>query len=95
MRAVWNGTPIHKKLATMLTPREAEVARLAANGAANRAIAERLGISERTVHHHCEAIFAKLGIRSRWQLATEYGQFTHAPRLQVPYPHPQTAGAPV
>lgn len=95
MRAVWNGAPIHKKLATMLTPREAEVARLAANGAANRAIAECLGISERTVHHHCEAIFAKLGIRSRWQLTSQYGQFTHAPRLQVPYPHPQTAGVPV
>lgn len=95
MHAVWNGTPIHKKLATMLTPREAEVARLAANGAANRAIAQRLGISERTVHHHCEAIFAKLGIRSRWQLAREYGQFTHAPRLPLPYPRPQTAGVPV
>lgn len=68
MSPIWNGSPIHKKLATMLTPREAEVARLAAHGAANRAIAARLRISERTVQHHCEAIFAKLGIRSRWQL---------------------------
>ena len=68
MRPIWNGSPVHKKLATMLTPREAEVARLAANGAANRAIAARLKISERTVQHHCESIFAKLGIRSRWQL---------------------------
>jgi DNA-binding CsgD family transcriptional regulator/tetratricopeptide (TPR) repeat protein len=93
MGAVWNGTPIHKKLATMLTPREDEVARLAAGGAGNRTIAARLGISERTVHHHCESIFAKLGVRSRWQLTPWYGQFTHAPRRQVPYHRPNTATA--
>jgi DNA-binding CsgD family transcriptional regulator len=65
---VWGGTPIHKRLATVLTPRESEVARLAARGETNRAIATTLGLSERTVHHHCESIFSKLGIRSRWQL---------------------------
>ncbi|HEY6325650.1 MAG TPA: helix-turn-helix transcriptional regulator [Candidatus Cybelea sp.] len=70
---VWRGTPIHKRLATALTPRESEVARLAARGLTNRAIATALGLSERTVHHHCEAVFSKLGIRSRWQLARELG----------------------
>ena len=89
---VWGGTPIHRKLATMLTPREAEVARLAADGAANRAIATRLGISERTVHHHCESILAKLGIRSRWQLASWYRQFAHAAQCEVSY-HPGKARA--
>ena len=74
MRAVWRGTPIHKRLATALTARESEVARLAAGGASNRAIATALGLSERTVHHHCEAIFSKLGIRSRWQLPPALGR---------------------
>jgi DNA-binding CsgD family transcriptional regulator len=73
LHAVWSGTPIHKRLATALTPRESEVARLAARGATNRAIATALGLSERTVHHHCEAIFSKLGIRSRWQLPPALG----------------------
>lgn len=69
LRQRWNGMPIDKHLATRLTPREAEVARLVASGHANRAIAASLGLSERTVHRHCEAIFGKLGIRSRWQVA--------------------------
>jgi DNA-binding CsgD family transcriptional regulator len=73
MHPVWSGTPIHKRLATALTPRESEVARLAARGTTNRAIATILGLSERTVHHHCEAIFSKLGIRSRWQLPPALG----------------------
>jgi DNA-binding CsgD family transcriptional regulator/tetratricopeptide (TPR) repeat protein len=69
LRLVWSCAPVHKRLATLLTPREAEVARLAAQGSTNRAIAATLGLSERTVQHHCESIFGKLGIRSRWQLA--------------------------
>ena len=64
----WNGARVPRRLATQLTAREREVAALAAAGMPNRAIAERLQLSERTVHHHCEAIFGKLGIRSRWQL---------------------------
>ncbi len=74
VRPVWKGTPIHKRLATALTPRESEVARLAARGTTNRAIAAALGLSERTVHHHCESIFSKLAIRSRWQLAPALGE---------------------
>jgi DNA-binding CsgD family transcriptional regulator/tetratricopeptide (TPR) repeat protein len=54
---------------TKLTARELEVARLAANGLPNRAIAEALDVSERTVHRHFESIFGKLGIHSRWQLS--------------------------
>ncbi len=69
MRPVWSGDRVHKRLATLLTPRESEVARLAAGGTPNRAIAVALRLSERTVHHHCESIFSKLGIHSRWQLS--------------------------
>ncbi|HET6276699.1 MAG TPA: helix-turn-helix transcriptional regulator [Candidatus Cybelea sp.] len=73
LRQRWEGIAIDKRLATDLTPREAEVAKLASQGSANRAIAASLGVSERTVHRHCEAIFGKLGIRSRWQLAAAIG----------------------
>jgi DNA-binding NarL/FixJ family response regulator len=68
LRPVWSGDRVNKRLATMLTPREFEVARLAAAGAPNREIAATFRLSERTVHHHCESIFSKLGIHSRWQL---------------------------
>jgi DNA-binding CsgD family transcriptional regulator/DNA-binding transcriptional ArsR family regulator len=52
-----------------LTRRESEVAVLIADGLSNRAIAERLSVSERTVEHHVAATFGKLGFRSRAQLA--------------------------
>lgn len=67
----WIGSPLpqqRRRGSEHLTAREIQVARFAAGGSTNRAIAERLGLSERTVHRHCESIFAKLGIHSRWQL---------------------------
>ena len=54
-----------------LTPREREVARLAAAGRSNREIARALEISVRTVDHHVEAAFSKLGVRARWELTAE------------------------
>jgi DNA-binding CsgD family transcriptional regulator len=54
-----------------LTPRELRVLRLVAAGATNKAIAEELIISERTVHRHVSNIFAKLGVSSR-TAATAY-----------------------
>jgi DNA-binding NarL/FixJ family response regulator len=53
----------------LLTEREREVATLAANGASNLAIARDCGISERTVKAHLSAVFAKLNITDRLQLA--------------------------
>jgi DNA-binding NarL/FixJ family response regulator len=52
-----------------LTQREMEVAVLAANGASNLAIAQQCRISERTVKAHLSAIFGKLNITDRLQLA--------------------------
>lgn len=52
-----------------LSEREAQVARLVAEGAANKEIASRLGITERTVKAHLTAIFEKLGVRDRLQLS--------------------------
>ncbi len=52
-----------------LTQREVEVALLAANGASNSAIALQCNISERTVKAHLGAVFIKLNITDRLQLA--------------------------
>lgn len=48
-----------------LSLREREVLQLAANGQRNKAIAENLCISVRTVEGHLRSIFAKLGVSSR------------------------------
>jgi DNA-binding CsgD family transcriptional regulator len=48
-----------------LTPRQAEVLTLLREGLSNAAIADRLYLSERTVHHHVSAVLAKLGVSSR------------------------------
>ncbi|MBB2942779.1 DNA-binding CsgD family transcriptional regulator [Actinoplanes lutulentus] len=52
-----------------LTGREREIAQLAAEGMANREIAARLHISERTVETHVRNALAKLGATNRTQLA--------------------------
>ena len=48
-----------------LSPREAQVLGLLAEGAANKEIARQLSISERTVKAHVTGIFNKLGAGSR------------------------------
>ena len=53
----------------LLTDREITVARYAASGQANAQIAEALGITERTVKAHLSAVFEKLGVSDRLQLA--------------------------
>lgn len=47
-----------------LTPREAEVARLLADGKPNKIVAYDLGVSVRTVETHRARLMSKLGIRS-------------------------------
>jgi ATP/maltotriose-dependent transcriptional regulator MalT len=51
-----------------LTPREREVVALVRTGLANRDIAERLGVSERTVETHLAHIYSKLGVEGRREL---------------------------
>ena len=48
-----------------LTPREIEVLRLVADGLNNQVIAERLFVSEHTVHRHIANILTKLSVSSR------------------------------
>jgi DNA-binding NarL/FixJ family response regulator len=53
---------------TALTPREIEIVRMVAEGLRNRAIAERLSISEGTVKVHLHNIYEKLGVDGRLEL---------------------------
>lgn len=48
-----------------LTDREREIAQLAAGGRSNKAIAEYLVISVRTVENHLQAVYRKLGVAGR------------------------------
>jgi DNA-binding CsgD family transcriptional regulator len=48
-----------------LTPREAEVLALLAEGVTNAEIAQALVISPKTVDHHVSAVLGKLGVASR------------------------------
>jgi DNA-binding CsgD family transcriptional regulator/tetratricopeptide (TPR) repeat protein len=58
------GRPLHT-----LTAREREVAALVADGLSNREISDRLFVTEKTVETHLASIFAKLGVRSRTEVA--------------------------
>ncbi len=54
--------------AELLTPREAEVVRLLADGKTNAQIAYRLSIGVETVRTHARSIYRKLGVGSRREL---------------------------
>ena len=52
-----------------LSPREAEVARLVAQGLPNKLVARELDISEKTVHIHRQHVMEKTGLGSAAELA--------------------------
>jgi DNA-binding CsgD family transcriptional regulator len=57
--------PAADLIALGLTARQAEVLRLVATGLSERDIADRLGISHRTVQKHLERAYRELGVTSR------------------------------
>ena len=50
---------------------------MASSGLANRVIAARLVLSERTIESHLYRVFAKLGVTTRDQLASQLPTVTY------------------
>ena len=63
--AAANPTDDESELVESLTARELDVLELLAQGLANKAIADRLGISDQTVKFHVASITSKLGAANR------------------------------
>ncbi|MEP6893349.1 MAG: LuxR C-terminal-related transcriptional regulator, partial [Gaiellaceae bacterium] len=61
--------PAERSSRPLLTRREREVASLVARGLSNRAIAQRLVLSTRTIESHIERIMNRLGMGSRTEIA--------------------------
>jgi NarL family two-component system response regulator YdfI len=59
-----------KPPSVLLTPREIEVLRLLADGASNKLIAHKLGISDHTVKFHVTSILSKLNAGTRTEAVT-------------------------
>jgi DNA-binding CsgD family transcriptional regulator len=57
-----------------LTVRELDVARLVAEGRANKQVAAALFLSEKTVEHHLSRVYAKYGVRSRAELTAVFAR---------------------
>jgi DNA-binding NarL/FixJ family response regulator len=57
-----------RDVAKVLTPREIEIVRMITQGLRNKAIADRLSISEGTVKIHLHNIYEKLGVDGRLEL---------------------------
>ncbi|NNG37722.1 helix-turn-helix transcriptional regulator [Flexivirga sp. ID2601S] len=55
-----------------LTPQEEAVATLVADGRSNKEVAAELFLSVKTVQYHLTRVYAKLGVRSRSQLAARW-----------------------
>ncbi len=70
-----------------LSRRELEVLLIICEGRTDREIAERLFISERTVHVHVRKVLHKMGVGSRTQAATLALQAGLVPASRAPRSH--------
>ena len=54
----------------VLTPRELEIVKLAAQGLVNKQVAAKLGVARQTVKHHRHNVFRKTGLANSVQMIT-------------------------
>jgi len=66
-----SGLPLNLPQLPPLTPREREVMQMSANGMTSVEIADRLGLSPRTVNQHVDNVAEKLGTRNRTHTIAE------------------------
>ncbi|MGY2875062.1 putative ATPase/DNA-binding CsgD family transcriptional regulator [Marmoricola sp. URHA0025 HA25] len=86
-----------ERSASVLTRREREIAGLVAEGGSNRAIAEALVISVRTVESHVESLMRKLGVTTRTKVAAalaEVAPTDQGPPSDLMPPAPSTSPGP-
>jgi len=76
--------PLTEVYLQYLTPRERQIALLVGHGAANKEIASRINISERTVKAHLTSIFQKLQISDRLRLGLFVAAQNHAKSAPPP-----------
>lgn len=69
-RKAEDGIAAARTLWDTLTPREKEVAKGVAAGDLNKQVADRLGITEKTVQAHRSSLLRKLGLRGSAELAS-------------------------
>jgi DNA-binding NarL/FixJ family response regulator len=67
-QAVAGREEAEREVSKTLTPREIEIVKMMAEGLRNRAIGDRLGISEGTVKVHLHNVYEKLGLDGRLEL---------------------------
>lgn len=65
-----------------LAPRERQLVAFVRSGLRNREIAEQLGVTEGTVKAYLHAVFEKLGVTSRTELAVRADEFLMEDRLR-------------
>jgi two-component system, NarL family, response regulator DevR len=71
-RSARGAGPGDEEMVEALTPREAEVLRLLADGLTDREIAVALAVSPRTVESHVSSVLRKFGVRNRAEAAQRY-----------------------
>ena len=75
-----------------LTPRQRQVCELAAAGKGNRAIAQELFLSVKTVETHLAAGYRKLGVNARADLAAQLAELGGAARAAKIRVHDRLSG---
>lgn len=87
LRLVRAGETLHPKLWTPLTPVERQMVRYTAQGHTNKEIAKLRGVGEGHVKNTLSAVYSKLNLRSRVQLAHYYYGSWHLLKDWTPPEH--------